>query len=117
MDIQLDNVTYTSKAGHRLEIVIVSEKNGLFSRRFYLYSPVLKSVRLQVQGTYFELNSKNEIIFGSVPSGHMIEDMTRGHFREGFTGCISDIEVQDIDILADISDDLIGENILECDEE
>ena len=47
----------------------------------------------------------------------MIEDMTRGHFREGFTGCISDIEVQDIDILADISDDLIGENILECDEE
>ena len=40
----------------------------------------------QVHGTYHELNAINRVNFGSAQNDVLVEDLTRGHFREGFSG-------------------------------
>ncbi len=47
-----------------------------------------------MHGTYHELNTENQVVFGSAENGMLVEDLTRGHFKEGFKGCIGSIRVQ-----------------------
>ena len=68
----------------------------------------------QVHGTYHELNTINKVNFGSAQNDVLVEDLTRGHFREGFTGCMREIKLQGIPIDTTSGYHLLGQNINEC---
>ena len=68
----------------------------------------------QVHGTYHELNTLNKVNFGSAQNDMLVEDLTRGHFQEGFVGCMREVRIQGLVIDTSSSDHLLGQNINEC---
>ena len=68
----------------------------------------------QVHGTYHELNTEGRVILGSAERDMLVEDLTRGHFRDGFNGCMRDIKIQGLTLDTSGANHLQGQNIDEC---
>lgn len=53
------------------------------------------------------------VLLGGSNGRGKILDITRGHFEDGFTGCIRNVIIQNIEVFAH-PEDIAGKNIRPC---
>ncbi|XP_023335490.1 protein eyes shut isoform X2 [Eurytemora carolleeae] len=67
-----------------------------------------------VPGTYYQLNTGSSVLFGSSVEVKGVEDLTRGHFRASYKGCMRNIKIQGLKVDTSDQDRLTGNNIAQC---
>ena len=66
-------------------------------------------------GLRLQMTQTNYLTGGSNGRGKIL-DITRGHFETGFSGCIRNVIVQNIEVFAHV-EDITGKNIRSCEGE
>ena len=56
----------------------------------------------------------NNIFLGGSNGRGAILDVTRGHFEDGFTGCLRNIVIQNIQVFTAQMEEISGKNIRTC---
>ena len=59
------------------------------------------------------ISDPNNILGGSNGRGAIL-DVTRGHFEDGFTGCLRNIVIQNIQVFTAQMEEISGKNIRTC---
>lgn len=89
------------------------------------------SYQSRVHGTYHQLDTSDVIMLGTANNNARVQDLTRGHFTQGFQvdekntflpfltslyyqGCMKNISIMGVYLDTTKAEHLVGQNIQEC---